>query len=101
MEGLILHRVKGDAKKTFEFHDLNDFQGACLYETNAVSDMEFLECAFEATNSIDRHWHLNNGVTVQEGDSKRSTSVGDIIWIEEKIYMVKNVGFKLVFDTTK
>ena len=104
MEGLILHRTKlfrtkDEARKAFEFKDLNDFQTAALYECDASSNGEFLELAFEATNSIDYHWSENDGITTKEGDSRRSTSVGDIVWIEHKIYMVDGMGFKLVFDT--
>jgi hypothetical protein len=100
MEGLILHRTKGDSRKAdFKFEDLNDFQTACLYECDASSNGEFLELAFEATNSIDYHWSENEGVKTEQGNSRRSTSVGDIVWIEHKIYRVEGMGFKLVLDT--
>lgn len=99
MEGLVMHRIKfEDSYKNVPF-DLADFKTACLFEAEAKTKGEFLELAFEATNSIDYHWSENEGVTTDDQDSKRSTSVGDIVWMGYEIYMVQNCGFKLIKDT--
>jgi hypothetical protein len=101
MEGLILHRRNfADCMKTeFKIEFLKEFETAAVYTCGAESDIEFCDMAFEATNSIDYHWSENDGIETKEPYSKRSTSVGDLIWIETKIYMVANFGFKLVKDT--
>jgi hypothetical protein len=101
MEGVILHRVNFEncMKTDFKMEDLNEFIFAAAFRCGAESDAEFCDMAFEATNSIDYHWSENDGIETKEPYSKRSTSVGDLIWIETKIYMVANFGFKLVKDT--
>lgn len=55
-------------------------------------DTDDLDVAFRLTNNIDRAWTCNEGVTPTM-DSRRSTSVGDIMTIDGKRFMVASVGF--------
>jgi hypothetical protein len=50
-----------------------------------------LEKAFELTNHIDHSWEDNPEVTLIE--KSRSTSTGDIMEKDEKLYIVLSVGF--------
>ena len=97
MQGLILHR-KDFGTIAHQF-DLNDYEIAATYDADVDDVTDFLEMAYEATNSIDYHWSENEGVAVSGDYSKRSTSVGDIVWIETKVYQVHNIGFKLLAST--
>lgn len=68
--------------------------GSVEYPVKSVSN--FLEMAFELTNSIEIHWSNNKGVTCPY-NNKRSTSVGDIFYIEEEGYFrVDSIGFSKV-----
>ena len=97
MQGLILHR-KDFGTIAHQF-DLNDYEIAATYEADIDDLTDFLEMAYEATNSIDYHWSENEGISVSGIYSKRSTCVGDIVWIEDKIYQVHHVGFKFLTST--
>lgn len=97
MQGLILHSKEfGKSYPQFSLENY-DIAGTFDYDTTNVN--EFLEAAYEATNSIDYHWSENEGITVSGDYSKRSTSVGDIVWIETKIYQVEMTGFSFVTRT--
>jgi hypothetical protein len=73
------------------------------YEIVAEVDTDDLEVAFEKTNTIDRGWWENAGVTrmfkgqVRENmGGCRSTSVGDLAFKDGKTYVVANFGFEEV-----
>lgn len=51
-------------------------------------EADSLQGAFVASQNIDEEWNLEKDV--------RSTSVGDVIQEEEKVYMVCGRGFKLL-----
>lgn len=55
-------------------------------------DSDDLDVAFEKTNHIDRSWMENEGVTAH-GTRQRSTSVGDVLEVNGKLYAVSGVGF--------
>lgn len=52
-----------------------------------------LETAFELTNHIEHNWTHNKGVTPLVSEP-RSTSVGDVLEIEKKFYIVAASGFE-------
>jgi hypothetical protein len=96
MMGIVWHRIKFDP--TEQDLNLENFKAACFFEAEAKTIGDFLEMAFEATNSIDYHWSENEGVKTDANSSKRSTSVGDIVFVDKRIYRVENCGFKLIKD---
>ena len=95
MQGVVLHAKEFNPMSNKPVN-LIDFEVAAVYECEADDDLDFLNQAFEATNSIDYHWSENEGIKTKEGYSWRSTSVGDIVMVGEKIYRVENFGFKVV-----
>jgi hypothetical protein len=97
MQGLILHTK--EFGKTYPTFSLDNYEIAGTYDADITNINDFLEAAYEATNSIDYHWSENEGITVLGDYSKRSTSVGDIVWIEDRIYEVSNFGFKFLRRT--
>ena len=58
----------------------------------AVVHTDSLEDAFRLTNNIDSAWTDNEGVS-PTFQSRRSTSVGDIMTKDGKRFMVASVGF--------
>lgn len=75
-----------------EAHVINGLKKGAYKKVAEVDSID-LEEAFHLTNSIESHWSENDGVT-QFGDRNRSTSVGDIAVLEDKVYMVAGIGFK-------
>lgn len=56
-----------------------------------------LEEAFRLTNTIDRQWWENEGITPKfKGDGCRSTSVGDLMFCAGRTYVVGRFGFEEV-----
>ena len=54
-----------------------------------------LDVAFERTNTINRVWHENEGVTVHQ--VTRSTSVGDVVVLPNgKAHLCRVIGWKLL-----
>jgi hypothetical protein len=97
MQGIILH--KKNLGQDYPCFSPQNYDIAATFDYDTTDVDEFLERAYEATNSIDYHWSENEGVLVSGDYSKRSTSVGDIIWIETKIYEVAPFGFSYVTIT--
>lgn len=62
------------------------------YTKVAEVDSDNLELAFELTNHIDRSWTENKNVKSLV-DNPRSTSVGDMMELDGRRYMVDSVGF--------
>lgn len=50
--------------------------------------------AFERTNTVDRLWWTNEGVI--GGCETRSTSIGDVIQIEDDLYVVTQSGYRTI-----
>ena len=62
-----------------------------------LSDEEKCEIAFRKTNTIEKAWWENEGVTKMfGGDACRSTSTGDMVLIGTKKYKCAFVGWELV-----
>ena len=62
-----------------------------------LSDEEKCEIAFKKTNTIEKAWWENEGVTKMfGGDACRSTSTGDMVLIGTKKYKCAFVGWELV-----
>lgn len=60
-----------------------------------LSTTKKLEEAFMKTNSISIAWWKNEEVTTTfAGNSCRSTSVGDVVVVDEKKYKCEPVGWK-------
>lgn len=63
----------------------------------ATKKMSALDWAYEWTNSIDYGWWDNpNVIPMFEGEGCRSTSMGDLIKIDDGLYRVEAFGFKPV-----
>lgn len=62
-------------------------------EVGAADEEDALEDVYRLTNSIDRHWTQNPEVRVTGNRQLRSTSVGDLVCIEDRCYLVAGVGF--------
>ena len=58
----------------------------------AEVDINDLETAFELTNNIDHPWTMNERVTPLK-NNPRSTSVGDVMKIDDHYYLVAAIGF--------
>lgn len=52
-----------------------------------------LEEVYRLTNSIDRHWSKNPEITLTGDGRLRSTSMGDLVCIEDRWYLVADMGF--------
>ncbi len=65
-----------------------------------MSVVEAREHAFERTNTIDHHWWGNKGVMAFVFPA-RSTSVGDVVWVDGHAYRVENVGWSETSITGK
>ena len=82
--------------------DLNKYESVAMLDKRDLSLAKILVEAFDLTNSIDAYWGENEGVEVLGGGRYRSTSVGDVIWLEsddgvgDGMYIVDNFGFKRV-----
>ena len=62
-----------------------------------LSDEEKCEVAFKKTNTIEKAWWKNEGVTKMfGGDACRSTSTGDMVLIGTKKYKCAFIGWELV-----
>ena len=62
-----------------------------------LSDDEKCEIAFRKTNTIEKAWWENEGVTKMfGGDACRSTMTGDMVLIGTKKYKCAFVGWELV-----
>lgn len=53
-----------------------------------------LETAFRFTNSIEQHWADAEDARLTVHSRTRSTSVGDVMELDGKFYIVAAVGFK-------
>lgn len=67
------------------------------YTIVAEVNTDDLEDAYERTNTINRLWWFNTGVTKMfKGEGCRSTSMGDLMFRNGKTYVVAAFGFEEV-----
>lgn len=60
------------------------------------------EYAFECTNSVDRPWWGNEGVTIHIALTKaRSTSVGDVVTLDSGAFRVERIGWRIGWSQVK
>lgn len=79
---------------------INSYKKVCVVKTTEIALESMLEEAFRLTNSIDYPWVENDGIVLAETDESRyrSTSVGDLMFLSGKCYMVDSFGFKQLED---
>lgn len=78
--------VRADVRKFADFEK--------NFELVANIDHENLAHAFELTNTIEDYWWNNDGVTKGPKSGYRSTSVGDIVGLEDgTFHMVDGSGY--------
>ena len=61
----------------------------------AEVDSENLEEIFELTNHIDHSWTQNKKVTVVAKNPVRSTSVGDLVFVNGKYFVCEATGWSV------
>ena len=66
------------------------------FQLVAEVDSLDLNKVFELTNHIDHDWTENSEVNLISNRTPRSTSVGDVIVVEDKHFLVEPVGWKEV-----
>lgn len=73
------------------------------YNKVATVEAENLDQVFEKTNTIDRFWGDNEGVTLEDEYGRhRSTSTGDVIVDEAGVaHLVKMMGFEVIEKSAK
>ena len=83
----VIHSAFDETPKTVAF---------VLVDKN-LPDTEKCEVAFMKTNTIEKAWWENEGVTKMfGGDACRSTSTGDMVLIGTKKYKCACIGWELV-----
>lgn len=63
-------------------------------------DVDYLQEAYQLTNTLEILWTENEGVTPLV-DKARSTSIGDVLVIEGQAHIVNDFGFKEITINTK
>ena len=64
----------------------------------AEVDSDNLEEIFQLTNHIDHSWTQNKKVTVITKNKVRSTSVGDLVFINGKYFVCEATGWSVTTD---
>ena len=98
MDSLLRHNMNKDIA-VFHYNSETDKTEIVAYVSvdKTLPDSEKLEIAFTKTNSIDCAWWENKEVTPQfKGAGCRSTSVGDVVIIEEQKYFCEPDGWKKI-----
>ena len=97
--------VNGVGKETFRvavIHDDRDRDGklgvvAFMKFSNKLLNSYILEKAFEMTNSKDAPWYENDGIEKMfDGETCRSTMVGDFVLIGNMKWKCEPTGWKEV-----
>lgn len=84
----IFHAKKPDfGLKKHEFYNLDD------YNLVGLTNLTNLDEIFKLTNNIDCNW-TENKLIESKKKNIRSTSVGDIILLDDKVYLCEMVGWK-------
>ena len=99
-EALIKEYAKMFTEKVAVIHSAFDEHPppvAVVEVAKELSDEQKCEVAFKNTNTIDKAWWENEGVTKMfGGDACRSTSTGDMVLIATKKYKCAFIGWELV-----
>ena len=87
--------AQGDLERVASVEDIADDVGSGV----PVPDLELLEFAFQRTNNIDTSWTDHGDVhkTPLAYGKMRSTSIGDVLQIDSKFWMVSGQGFQRVY----
>jgi hypothetical protein len=75
-------------------HFLTGYDFVAIVKTSGVKFTQSpLSFAYRSTNHIDRAWTENSVVEEIGPQSKRSTSIGDVMFHDGKFYVVSPYGF--------
>lgn len=66
----------------------------CVARVVVEGLQESLETAFRLTNHIDSDWTKNDGVQVLACEPLRSTSVGDVVELDNGFWEARSVGWQ-------
>jgi hypothetical protein len=77
-------------------HPFGKDETKCSFELVAEVESNDLDTIFQLTNHIDHSWTENDGVRVLTDHRLRSTSVGDVVWLqtEDEFFVCESVGWK-------
>ena len=100
MDNLLRHYMNQDVAVLHFNQETEKTEVVAYVSVNKnLSDNKKLEVAFEKTNNIDCAWWENKEVTPQfKGTGCRSTSVGDVVIIEEQKYFCEPNGWKKISE---
>ena len=84
----------------YKFNMTNFEHVATLKPDEGFELFDALEGAFFLTNHMDQPWSQNEGVEAVKLNA-RSTSVGDVIVVDDAAYVVDRVGFKLIEEVSQ
>ena len=81
---------------TFSDRDVFEFPQSYAHVATVKTDCK--EMAYRLTNTIDKYWWKNDGVTSHfDGEGCRSTSVGDVVICPDGItYRCAGMGWKVI-----
>lgn len=98
MDNLLRHYMNQDVAVLHFNQETEKTEVVAYVSVNKnLSDNKKLEMAFEKTNNIDCAWWENKEVEKAfKGGVCRSTSVGDVVRIEDKKYMCIPNGWKKI-----
>jgi len=95
MDSLLKHYMNQDVAVFHTDEEGNSDIVAYVSVNKNLSTSKKLEEAFMKTNTISSAWWRNEEVTTTfAGNSCRSTSVGDVVVVDEKKYKCEPVGWK-------
>jgi len=102
MKAIVFHQTDFTGWEVDTFACMTDYIAVAIVESDQYEDVkDFLEHVFERTNSFDSPWTQNAGV-VPIVDKARSTSVGDLAWVDKTMYACKSIGWeKIPYKETK
>lgn len=92
-----VYHVSRRAFRLVCFGNLDGVRKAWLageYRLVAEVDTDEPEVAWRRTNTTDRLWWTLQGVTLCSTPNQRSTSVGDVIVLNDKVLMAASLGFQ-------
>ena len=95
MDNLLKHYMNQDVAVFHTDEEGNSDIVAYVSVNKNLSTSKKLEEAFMKTNTISSAWWRNEEITTTfAGNSCRSTSVGDVVVVDEKKYKCEPVGWK-------
>ena len=95
MDNLLKHYMNQDVAVFHTDEEGNSDIVAYVSVNKNLSTSKKLEEAFMKTNTISSAWWRNEEITPMfAGNSCRSTSVGDVVVVDEKKYKCEPVGWK-------